>query len=164
MAEAWRQVGSIVTSVDVSPSVGSVGPDAGLQGFDAMNTLLREIYYLQRQQLEISRELLLLTKEHRQRQQAELEAWQRENQGVVERSRDALSALVRIHSATLGDMADYVNDNACIMQESEFALSEFVDKFGPRLHHLSAVLSVLKQVSTPAPEPPGGPGNQSAAT
>jgi hypothetical protein len=161
MAETWRPVGAIVTSVDVSPTVGTLGPDAGLQGVEAMTALLRDMWQMQRQQLEIAREMLALAKENRQRQQAELEAWQRENQGVVERCRDALGSLVRVHAGMIGDMADYVNDNAGTMLESDFALSEFVDRFGPRLHHLSAVLSVLKQVSTPSPES-GGSSNSGA--
>ena len=35
------------------------------------------------------------------------------------------------------------------MAESEYMLSEFVDRFGPRLAHLNGVLQVLSQLATP---------------
>lgn len=143
--------------VDVSPSVVSVGQEGAITQNDIVLRLLHEILQTQRQQLEVSRELLHAAREHRQRQHAELEAWQRDNQGVVERCREVLGILSRVHSGMLSDIAEYIRENEETMLENEFSISEFVDRFGPRMHHLSAMLGVLKQVSTPAS---GEQGNQ----
>jgi hypothetical protein len=39
------------------------------------------------------------------------------------------------------------------MMDSDFVLSEFVDRFGPRLAHLNGVLQVLAQLSSTSPAP-----------
>jgi hypothetical protein len=143
--------------VDVSPSVVAVGPEGAITQSDIVLRLLHEILQTQRQQLEVSREILQTAREHRQRQHAELEAWQRDNQHVVERCREVLGTLSRVHSGMLSDIAEYIRENEETMLENEFSISEFVDRFGPRMHHLSAMLGVLKQVSTPAS---GEQGNQ----
>ena len=41
-----------------------------------------------------------------------------------------------------------VNDNADALADGEFMLTEFVDRFGPRLAHLNGVLQVLAQLSS----------------
>jgi hypothetical protein len=135
-----------------------VGPDAGVSSNDIVIRLLHEILQAQRQQLELSREMVQLAKDNRQRQHAELEAWQRENQHVVERCREVLGTLSRIHSGMLSDIADYIRENEETLLESEFSISEFVDRFGPRMHHLSAMLGVLKQVSAPGTPDQSNPG------
>jgi hypothetical protein len=144
--------------VDISPAVVTVGPDAGVSSNDIVIRLLHEILQAQRQQLELSREMVQLAKDNRQRQHAELEAWQRENQHVVERCREVLGTLSRIHSGMLSDIADYIRENEETLLESEFSISEFVDRFGPRMHHLSAMLGVLKQVSAPGTPDQSNPG------
>jgi hypothetical protein len=46
-------------------------------------------------------------------------------------------------------MTQEVMDGGESMTESEYMLSEFVDRFGPRLAHLNGVLQVLSQLATP---------------
>ena len=151
MSVAGRPMGQLGSQVvDVSPAVVAVGPGGSVDLNDTVARLLHDTLQLQRQQLELTRELVQLTRENRQRQQAELEAWQRDNQPVVSKCREVLGIVGRIHSGMLSEMAHHISDNEEILLESEFAISEFVDKFGPRLHHLSAMLGVLKQVSTPS--------------
>jgi hypothetical protein len=145
--------------VDISPAVVAVGPEGSIGLNDTIARLLYDLVQLQRQQLEISREILQHARENRQRQHAELEAWQRENQHVVERCREVLGTLSRVHSVMLSDMATYIQDNEETLLESDFSLSEFVDRFGPRLHHLSAMLGVLKQVCAPTSGEQGQQGS-----
>ena len=145
--------------VDISPSVVAFGPDAGLSSNDIVIRLLHELLQTHRQQLETSREMLQLAKENRQRQHAELEAWQRDNQQVVEKCREVLGVLSRVHSGMLSDIAEYIRENEETLLENEFSISEFVDRFGPRMHHLSAMLGILKQVSTPGGNEAGNQGS-----
>ena len=149
MSAGERPVGQLSSQVDISPAVVAVGPGGAIDLNDSVVRLLHDILQVQRQQIELSREMVNFARETRQRQQAELEAWQRDNQGVVERCREVLGTIGRIHSGMIGDMADYIRENDENLLESEFAISEFVDRFGPRLHHLSAMVGVLKQLSAP---------------
>ncbi len=135
--------------VDVSPSVLSVGLEGAIGMNDTVARLLHDILQTQRQVLEVSREMLQFARENRQRQHMELEAWQRDNQHVVERCREVLGVLSRVHSGMLSDVAEYIRENEETLMENEFSISEFVDRFGPRMHNLSALLGVLKQVCTP---------------
>jgi len=160
MADQTRQsVPLNMQVVDISPAVVALAPDGAIGASDIVVRLLHDILQAQRQQLEIHREMLQLARENRQRQHAELEAWQRENQHVVERCREVLGTLSRVHSGMLSEMADYIRENDETLLESEFSISEFVDRFGPRLHHLSAMLGVLKQVSTPGSTEQGNQGS-----
>ena len=147
MAASERPGGSLSSQVDISPAVVAVGPGGAVPLNDIVVRLLHDILQTQRQQLELTREMVAFARDNRQRQQAELEAWQRENQGVVERCREVLSVLARVHSGMIGEMAEYIRENEENLLESDFSLSEFVDRYGPRMHHLSAMLSVIKQLS-----------------
>src|SRR5438876_4985976 len=112
MSEPLRQAASLsMQVVDISPSVVSVGPEGAIGLNDTIARLLHDVLQVQRQQLELTREMIQLTRENRQRQQAELEAWQRENQGVVERCREVLGTLSRVHSSMLSEMAGYISEN-----------------------------------------------------
>jgi hypothetical protein len=146
MSAGDRPVGQLSSQVDISPAVVAVGPGGAVDLNDTVVRLLHDMLQVQRQQLEMTREMVHFARDSRQRQQAELEAWQRENQGVVERCREVLGIIGRVHSGMIGDMADYISENEENLLESEFAISEFVDRFGPRLHHLSAMVGVLKQL------------------
>jgi hypothetical protein len=160
MSDAARPATSLNMQVlDISPAVVTVGPEGAISANDIIIRLLHELLQTQRQQLEISREMLHLSKENRQRQHAELEAWQRENQHVVERCREVLGTLSRVHSGMLSDVAEYIRENEETLLDNEFSISEFVDRFGPRMHHLSAMLGVLKQVSSPGASEQGNQGS-----
>jgi DNA-binding transcriptional MerR regulator len=107
----------------------------------------RQILEAQRQQLEISRELLQVNREQRARQGAELERWQNGHEHVLEACRDTLGKLEQVHASLMGDLANYVDDNHDNLLEGDFSLSDFVDRFGPRLAHLNTMLAVLRPLA-----------------
>ena len=153
MSDSWKPFGAYVTSMDVSPATPATA-QPGIQGWEVVAALLKEILRIEYEQLQLLREMVQAQREARQRQAMELLQWQKEHPEVVRKCREALSALVRVHSGFLQDLAEHVVENEEMLLESDFSLSDFVDRYGPRLHHLSAALSVLKQVATPIPEPP----------
>jgi hypothetical protein len=53
----------------------------------------------------------------------------------------------------LANMTQEIADSDESLVDSDFMLNEFVDRFGPRLHHLNGVLQVLSQLSS-LPTPP----------
>jgi len=107
----------------------------------------RQQLELQRQQFEISRELLQVSREQRARQGAELERWQVGHEHVIDSCRETLGRLEQVHASLMGELAIYVEDNHDNLMEGDFSLSDFVDRFGPRLAHLNTMLAVLRPLA-----------------
>jgi len=107
----------------------------------------RQMLENQRQQLEISRELLQVNREQRARQGAELERWQAGHEHVLDSCRETLGRLEQVHAALMAELANYVEDNHENLMEGDFSLSDFVDRFGPRLAHLNTMLAVLRPLA-----------------
>src|SRR3990172_4470420 len=127
MSESGRPIGPLnmnMQVVDISPAVVSVGPEGVIGLNDTVARLLHDMLQVMRQQLELTREVVQLSRESRQRQASELEAWQRDNPVVVERCREVLGILSRVHSGMLTELAEYINENEEMLLESEFSISE----------------------------------------
>lgn len=107
----------------------------------------RQILDLQRQQLDLAREAAQVSREQRARQVADLERWQNGHETILDRCKQALGQLEQVHAALLGDMAMYVEENHDNLVDGDFALSDFVDRFGPRLAHLNTMLAVLRPLA-----------------
>ena len=115
--------------------------------------LQRQTLELQRQQLEITRETAQINREQRARQIAELERWQGGHESVLESCRESLGNLEQVHSALMGELASYVQENYENLLEGEYALTDFVDRFGPRLAHLNTMLAVLRPLAAAIRKP-----------
>ena len=112
--------------------------------------LQRQSLEVQRQQLELSREAAQVNREQRSRQIAELERWQHGHGGVLEDCKETLGNLEQVHAALMGELANYVSDNHENLIDGEFALTDFVDRFGPRLAHINTMLAVLRPLAAAA--------------
>jgi hypothetical protein len=117
--------------------------------------VLRQTMEVQRQHLELTREIVQVNREQRARQVAELERWQAGHENVIDASRETLVRLEQVHAALLGEMANYVEDNHENLLEGDFSLSDFVDRFGPRLAHLNTMLAVLRPLAVARQKPEG---------
>jgi hypothetical protein len=107
----------------------------------------RQMLELQRQQLDISRELLQVNREQRSRQAADLERWQAGHEIVLGTCKETLSKLEQVHASLMNELANYVDENHENLLEGDFSLSDFVDRFGPRLAHLNTMLAVLRPLA-----------------
>jgi molecular chaperone DnaK (HSP70) len=94
-----------------------------------------------------------------QRQRAlELRQWKQSNPRLAKACRAAAEALSRVQTEFLERLTDEVNGDPEVLLEGDFMLTEFVDRFGPRLAHLNGVLQVLSQLSsTPNAATPPNP-------
>ena len=88
-----------------------------------------------------------MAREQRARQVAELERWQQSHSGVAGSCKETLGRLEQVHASLLSDMASYVEEHHENLVEGDFALSDFVDQFGPRLAHLNTMLAVLRPLA-----------------
>ena len=114
--------------------------------------LLRQMLEVQRQQLDLSREMVQVNREQRARQGAELERWQAGHEDVLDACRETLGRLEQVHASLMGELASYVEDNHENLLEGDFSLSDFVDRFGPRLAHLNTMLAVLRPLAVARPK------------
>ena len=115
--------------------------------------LQRQSLEVQRQQLELSREATQVNREQRARQIAELERWQTGHESVLDHCKETLGNLEQVHAALMGDLANYVSDNHENLIDGEFALTDFVDRFGPRLAHINTMLAVLRPLAAAIKRP-----------
>jgi hypothetical protein len=109
--------------------------------------VMRQTFELQRQQLELTRETVQVNREQRARQGAELERWQAGHEFVLEACKETLGRLEQVHASLMNEMAGYVEENYENLLEGDFSLSDFVDRFGPRLAHLNTMLAVLRPLA-----------------
>jgi hypothetical protein len=113
----------------------------------------RQILHHQQQQLELAKESAQIVREQRARQIAELERWQNGHEQVIDQCRESLGQLEQVHSALMGELVNHVADNHENLVDGEFALTDFVDRFGPRLAHLNTMLAVLRPLAAAARKP-----------
>lgn len=138
---------SPVFSIDVAAQSTPPNPhqvDANV----AMLTLLRQILISQERQNKLLEQLLNSTTAAQKQRSTELQQWRDANPYLANTCRRAAESLSRVQSAFLEQIANEVEENEEGMLEGDFVLSEFVDRFGPRLAHLNGVLQVLAQLSS----------------
>lgn len=117
--------------------------------------LQRQSLEMQRQQLDLTRESTQFFRDQRARQVAELERWQQGHEGVLDDCKETLGRLEEVHASLMRDLAEYVEENQENLVEGDFSLSDFVDRFGPRLAHLNTMLAVLRPLAAAARKPEG---------
>jgi len=115
--------------------------------------LQRQVLQNQQQQLDLAREAAQVAREQRARQIAELERWQAGHDPVIDQCRVSLGQLEQVHSALMGELVNHVAEHHENLVDGDFALTDFVDKFGPRLAHLNTMLAVLRPLAAASRKP-----------
>ena len=115
----------------------------------------KQVLENQRQQLELAKEAAMIGREQRARQIAELERWQAGHSQVLEHCRESLGKLETVHASLMGELAEYVEENHDNLVDGDFALTDFVDRFGPRLAHLNTMLAILRPLAMSVRKPEG---------
>jgi hypothetical protein len=148
----------VYTQLDISAgTVAPTGPGPAQGSIDVSETnrLLRDIAMLQHRSCELLAELLNQVSLQQRQRTAELKAWKDANPELARSCRNAAEALSKVHTEFLSSIAREAADNAEDFSDSEYALGEFIDRYGPRLAHFNGVLQLLAQLGTPQPaEPP----------
>lgn len=144
MAENKQPLAPLFSQVDVStgsPAQSSLPPG------EEQNELLREVLSAQDRTNELLEELVgAMAAQHKQRAN-ELNQWKSANPRLAKRCRKAAEALSQVQVEYLDRMTEEIMDNREDLVYGEFMLSEFIDRFGPRLAHLNGVIQVLAQLS-----------------
>ncbi len=151
----------VYTQFDISANSVPPGRQPGGEGMSQQ--LLAESVVLQRQQCALlTRQCELLTElaaqvslQQRQRA-AELKAWKDANPDLAQACRRAAESLAKVHTEFLAGIATEAFDNAENYSDSEYALGEFIDRYGPRLAHFNGVLQLFAQLGAAPPQPSEG--------
>ena len=155
----------LFTQVEISAGTLSSAPLAD-RGDTEQVRLLRDLVAAQDRQNELLEELVSQVTTavsqfgtaQRQRSQ-ELTQWKDANPILARDCRSAAEALCRVQTEFLSILTSEVNANAEALADGEFMLTEFVDRFGPRLAHLNGVLQVLAQLGSAAGQPASAAGS-----
>lgn len=149
----------VYTQLDIS--AGTVGPTGAGSAPELMETnrLLRDLVALQHRSCELLVELLNQVSLQQRQRMAELKAWKEANPELAAACRRAAESLGGVHTEFLGSIARDAADNADDFADSDYALGEFVDRYGPRLAHFNGIMQLLSQLGSPLPQqdaPAGG--------
>lgn len=147
----------LFTQFDISVGSTSTPPRAAVAEASETNQLLQQLVGLQHKSCDLLLEILAqVSLSHRQRT-AELKAWKEANPELAESCRRAAESLSRVHTEFLASVAREAAENADDFGDSEYALGEFIDRYGPRLAHFNGVLQLFAQLA-------GGPPKQATET
>lgn len=108
-----------------------------------------EMLDLMRQLLEVQREQLAYQKAAAQahdvtsRWRAFLARWKEEFPSLSEACRKALPALERSYGQLIVELTDHLNDEEDDSLNTDFALQEFLDRYGMRLAQLGTILNLV---------------------
>lgn len=117
------------------------------------NRLLRDLVAGQQKSCELLVELVNQVSLQQRQRVAELKAWKEANPQLAKACRRAAESLSKVHTEFLSGLAQEAADNADDFSDSEYALGEFIDRYGPRLAHFNGVLQLFAQLGAPLPQP-----------
>lgn len=149
MSQSQPSAPPIFSQVDVS--AGSSNTASGNTHAEH-SELLREVLAAQDRTNEILEELVGVMATSQKQRAQELHHWRDANPALADNCREAAESLSRVQLQYLERLTEEICDTAEDMEDGEFVLNEFVDRFGPRLAHLNGVIQVLAQLSS-APVP-----------
>jgi anti-sigma-K factor RskA len=105
-----------------------------------------EIVSLLRQILEVQREhvaLLRAAHDANARWRAFLARWREDFPELPQSCQEALPILERSYSALIAELADFLRQDGNSSLDTDFALQEFLDRYGMRLAQLGTILNLV---------------------
>lgn len=156
MTREPRPATSLFTQVDISANAQPEPPARPSNGAAEVTQILEQILAAQDRQNELLEEMMSQMNSAQRQRAAELNQWKQANPQLASTCRKAAETLSQVQSEFLHALTSEVEDNGHAMMDGEFMLTEFVDRFGPRLAHLNGVLQVLSQLSSPPAQDTSG--------
>ena len=114
--------------------------------------LLRQILDVQRELLQCQR-AVAASHDMASRWRAFLARWQGEFPELSAGCRKALPALERSYGRMIADLVAQLNDDGDEALDTDFALQEFLDRYGMRLAQLGTILNLVGPLADAGPPP-----------
>ena len=150
-----NDVPPLCTQLDISATM--ISPVGGLPrpAADTSDTsrLLRDMIAMQQRSCELLTELINQVSLQQRQRTAELKAWKEANPELASNCRRAAESLTKVHTEFLSSIAEEACENAEGFAESEYALGDFLDRFGPRLAHFNGVMQLFSQLGAAPAQP-----------
>jgi hypothetical protein len=131
----------------VSPGAANSGPPA-----DAVD-LLRQLLSVQQEHLAFARAV----HDAGARWRTVLSRWQGDFPGLPEACKHVLPVLERAYIDLVAELTGQVKDQTDALA-NEYALAEFLDRYGVRLNQLATLLNVVGPIAEVASQETGAPG------
>lgn len=147
MSQHRSSVATIFSQVDISTAAS--GPQGYMTPQEEQTQLMRDVLTSQDRTNELLEELIGTVSSVQRQRNAELHNWKNNNPQLARSCREAAEALSKVQVEYLDRLTEEVNDSRDDLIYGDFLLSEFIDKYGPRLAHLNGVIQVLAQLSSP---------------
>ncbi len=144
-----QRVAPLCTQVDIGPMTSAGLPTAPPVANGEVTQLLRDILSAQDRNNAILEQMLEHFTLRQKQRRSELSRWQDAYPQLTGQCRSAAEALGKVQNEFLGTLASEVNSNYEDMMDGEFVLSEFIDRFGPRMAHISGILQMLSHLGSP---------------
>jgi hypothetical protein len=141
-------------SIDVTAEA-AAQPDAGskIDANELICVLLRQLVEGQQREIKLLEEIAHWVGMNHKQRQVDIAHWKETNPDLARSCRIAAEALVKVQNQYIHNLTEEVADNRESLHDSDYYVSEFVDRFGPRLAHLNGILSVMSQLSSAPPQP-----------
>ncbi len=138
----------LFSQVDVT--TGSQRPTHVTPG-DEQTAVLKDVLSAQDRTNELLEELVGAMSAQQRARRDEMERWRDANPNLAESCREAAETLSVVQTDYLERLTEDVRDNGEDMGFGDYMLTEFVDRYGPRLAHLNGVIQALAQLGGAAP-------------
>lgn len=141
-------------SIDVTAEAAAEETTNKIDANELICVLLRQLVEGQQREIKLLEEIAHHVSLHHKQRQVDIAHWKDQNPDLARSCRIAAEALVKVQNQFIHELTEEVADNHDNWNESDFMLSEFVDRVGPRLSHLNGVLTVMSQLAAAPPQQP----------
>jgi hypothetical protein len=111
-----------------------------------LHGLLSELVSSQDRQTALLEELVSSVTQAQRRRGVELGLWKLSHPELAEYCKRAAKKLERIQTDLLSSITEEIDTHVDVLLDSEYGLSEFVDRFGAKFLQLNSLLQILTQL------------------
>ena len=140
-----------ITSTD-NPTDTTVPQQKNTSSQSEVVAVLKEILATQKKSCDLLSDVLKHVSFQQRQRAAELQTWRENNPYVAQAYRKAAKGLSHVHTNFLTTLAEEAAESAEDFTDSDYALGEFIDRYGPRLAHFNGVMQLLSQLAMPEDE------------
>ncbi len=138
----------------VSVGLGVSTPNISTQGNNSSNgnetivELLKELIRSQNRQNDMLQSIVNQFTMAQKQKGMELARWKQANPQLAWSCHNAADKLSKVQMEILDSIVLEVDDNYENLMDSEYSLTDFLDRYGPRFVHLNAILQILSQLGS----------------
>ena len=135
---------------DVSSQGATQSTAVDARSRDNANDLLRELVDVQREQLQLLRQSAA-AHDAGGRWKAFLSRWQDDFSHLPVACKEVLPQLEKAYMTLISDLTAHLREQGTDSLDSDFALSEFLDRYGFRLNQMGTILNLVGPLAEIAP-------------